>query len=591
MDSHITDFGLENKFHSNRPIKTMISLYEGNYMKLLASSVFFFIKHLPVWVLPIVISDTINTITAGATDSMQQIIKNIFLLIFLVLLNIPANVLYTRYISLAVREVEADIRMNLVKKLQILSISYHKHLQAGRIHSKILRDVESIAGLSRQFCMSIVPIIMNLVVALTITVSKNGSIALFFMLSIPGCFLIVSLFRKNIRIRNRAFRKDIEEMSATVSQMIDMVPLTRAHALEEIEIERVDHTLHKVKESAYHVDILNALFGASSWATFQVVQVICLLFTGYLAVRGEIEVGDIVLYQTYFTTILNQVSAAINIYPELIKGVEGLYSVGEILQAQDVEKHMGKKQVKEVEGHFEFKDVSFRYDDGDEMVLEKFNLEVQPGECIAFVGESGGGKTTLLNLIIGFMKPTVGQLLLDGQDLAKVDLKSYRQSIAVVPQNTVLFYGTIRENITYGLPSVSEEELEKILDAACLKEVIEKLPNGLDTPIGEHGDMLSGGQRQRIAIARALIRNPRVIILDEATSALDNQSEIHVQQAMKNLCKDRTTFIVAHRLSTIIEADRIVVVNEGRAVESGSYEELMERRGEFYKLAYSRIAN
>lgn len=579
----------ETKFYNNKPIKTLFTLYKGNYFKLVRAFICFFIKHLPVWVLPIVTTNVINIIASKQEAQLTGIVINVGVMVALVLINVPANVLYVRYISLATRQVESDIRMNLVKKLQVLSISYHKHLQSGRLQSKVLRDVEAITTLSMQFCHSIVPIILNLVVAFSITISKNGSVAMFFVLCIPTCFFIVYTFRKRIRKTNRDFRKNIEEMSATVAQMVEMVPITRAHALEKVEIEKVDQTVHKVKDTGYHVDVLNAFLGACSWATFQTLQMGCLLFTGYLAYKDEIQIGDIVLYQSYFSTILNQVSAAINIYPEIVKGFESINSVGEIFMVADVERNEGKKKLKEVKGNFKFDHIGFRYEDSIEDVLTDFNLDVKGGECIAFVGESGGGKTTLLNLVIGFINPTRGKLYLDDQDMSTLNMKYYRQQIAMVPQNTILFSGSIRDNITYGMPSVSDKQLEEAIEAAFLTEVISNLPAGLDTLVGEHGDMLSGGQKQRIAIARALIRNPKIIILDEATSALDNQSETHIQAAMKNLIKGRTTFIVAHRLSTIVDADRIVVVSGGKAAEIGSYNELMERQGEFYELATGRI--
>ncbi len=581
----------ENKFYNNNPLKTLFNLYKGNYLRLFRAFIFFVIKHTPVWVMPIVTTNIINIITYGDENGLPKILINVGIMLALVLINIPANYVYFRYISTAIRQVESDIRVNLVKKLQMLSIPYHKHLQAGKLQAKILRDVEAITTLSNQFCNIILPIILNLAVAFTITISKNGSVALFFALSMPTCFFSVSIFRKKIQRSSRDFRKNIEEMSASVSQMVEMVPITRAHALEQVEIDKVDDTVYKVKETGQKVDILNAFLGSCSWVSVQLLQVVCLLFTGYLAFRKEIEVGDIFLYQSYFVTVLNQVTAVIGIYPDVVKGFESINSVGEIFLAEDVERHTGKKKIKTVNGEFKFENVSFKYDDGDTMVLDNFNLEVKKGECVAFVGESGGGKTTLLNLLIGFMKSTEGKVLLDGIDMNELDLHDYRRKIAMVPQNTILFAGTIRDNITYGIPTVSEEKLREVIDAAALTEVIDKLPKGLETLVGEHGGMLSGGQKQRIAIARALVRDPSVIILDEATSALDNQSETHIQSAMKNLIKGRTTFIVAHRLTTIMDADRIVVVNGGKNIESGSYSELLEQKGAFYKLANGKATS
>ena len=216
-------------------------------------------------------------------------------------------------------------------------------------------------------------------------------------------------------------------------------------------------------------------------------------------------------------------------------------------------------------------------------MLQDFDLKVAPGETVALVGESGVGKTTVINMVIGYHFPDEGILTVDGHNIREIDLRSYRRHIAVVPQNTILFSGTIRENITYGLPSVSEEKLQEILEAARLTEMIAQLPNGLDTSVGEHGGKLSGGQRQRISIARALIRDPKVIILDEATSALDSVSEKKIQEALDYLTAERTTFVVAHRLSTIKDADKIAVMEEGRCIEFGTYDELMEKKGAFYK--------
>ncbi|MDU1005316.1 MAG: ABC transporter ATP-binding protein [Clostridium butyricum] len=571
----------------DKPFNTFIRLYDGNYKKLLLSFIFFVIKHSPVWIMPIVLSNLINIISNTQDLKVNELIINLGLMAILVITNVPATLIHTRFMSLAIRDVESSVRIKLVKKLQVLSIPYHKHLSGGKLQSKVLRDVELITNLSNVICITVVPIILNVIVAFSVTTTRNIYVSLFFLATIPISVFFIGKFNGSIQSSNKILRKNIEDMSTAVSQMVEMVPITRAHALENLEIDKVDNEVSKVKSSGYKVDMLNALFGAGGWATFQLMQIICLVFTSFLAVKGYIKVGDIVLYQTYFSSIMGDLTNAINVYPQIVKGFDSINSVSEILAAEDIEENCGKFVMKEVEGDFQFNNVTFRYEDGKEDVLKDFNLHVKKGESIAFVGESGGGKSTLLQLVVGFLKATNGQILVDGHDINDINLRSYRTHIAMVPQNTVLFSGSIKDNITYGM-DVSNEKLDEIIDAACLKEVIERLPDGINTNVGEHGDMLSGGQKQRISIARALIRNPKVIILDEATSALDNKSEIHVQKAMKNLMRNRTTFMVAHRLSTIKDAQKIVLINGGNIREQGTYEELISKKGEFYNLASNK---
>jgi ATP-binding cassette subfamily B protein len=391
-------------------------------------------------------------------------------------------------------------------------------------------------------------------------------------------------FRNVMRKRNHEFRHEMEETSAQVMEMVEMIPVTRAHALEEKEIEKVSDQLFTVAEKGYRLDVIQSVFGSVGWAIFQVFQIICLAFTGFLAIKGTVLPGDITLYQSYFATIVNQISSLITLIPTIAKGIESVNSIGEVLLSDDIERNEGKKKVSKLVGEYDFVNVKFRYNNTDLDVLDGLNLHVEPGETIALVGESGSGKSTILNLAIGFNLATDGKVLIDGNDIKDIDLRSYRQFLAVVPQSSILFSGTLRDNITYGVDEVDEEYLKEVVKAANLSDLVESLPDGLETEVGEHGGKLSGGQRQRVSIARALIRNPRVIVLDEATSALDSISERLIQEALDNLTKDRTTFIVAHRLSTIRNADKIAVINDGHCVEYGTYDELMELKGEFYRM-------
>lgn len=570
--------------HKGHPIKILIGLYKGNYNKFFLAVLFFFIKHAPVWVLPIVTANIINDITSGAPDTITNIIIQACIMVALVVLNVPMNYLYTRYKSLATRYAETGLRKALVRKLQQLSISYHKETQSGRLQSKIMRDVEAVETLSTQMFLSILNIALNIGVALFVTVSKSLIVFLFFLLTTPLAAATMVFFRNIMKKRNTEFRREMEETSARVMEMVELIPVTRAHALEEEEVNKMSGQLFAVAEKGYKLDVIQALFGSVGWAIFQIFQVVCLGFTGFLALKGRVGPGDITLYQSYFATIVSQVSSLMSLVPVIAKGVESVNSIGEVLLEEDIECNDGKEKLADVKGEFDFSNVKFRYNNTDKPVLHELNLHVDKGETIALVGESGAGKSTILNLVIGFNFATEGAVTIDGKDMKNIDLRTYRKHLAVVPQTSILFSGTIRDNITYGIEDVDEQTLNNVVDAANLRELIDSLPDGLDTVVGEHGGKLSGGQRQRVSIARALMRNPKVIVLDEATSALDSISEKLIQEALNNLTKDRTTFIVAHRLSTIKGADRIAVIADGHCVEYGTYDELMELKGEFYQM-------
>ncbi|WP_018931193.1 ABC transporter ATP-binding protein [Gracilibacillus lacisalsi] len=579
----------EKRFEEQQDIKgrlfrTLHVMYRGHYLKLFVSFIFFLLKHSPVWILPIVTANLINFASDPSSYDVRYLWMNIIVLTIVIIQNLPSQILHISFMSKAIRHVEAGLRSTLIRKLQHLSISFHSELRSGKLQAKVLRDVEMIEIMSKQTMMGVLPAFMNVIVAIAVTANRSWTVTSFFLVAIPISILIVYFFRGKLTKRNREFREQVEEMSGQVAETVEMIPVTRAHGLEKVEINKVDSLLHHVRGKGYRLDITEAFFGASNWVAFQLFQVLCLLFTVYLAYQGQIPIGDVVLYQTYFTQILMSISGVINIYPQLAKGFESVHSISEILFAKETQEYQGKTKLKQLDGKVDFDHVYFKYRDSDKHVLTDFQLEVKPGETIAFVGESGAGKSTILNLVTGFYRPSNGRILIDDVVMDDLSMRSFRKKIAVVPQNTILFSGSIRENITYGLAEVTEEEVQQAVQMANLQDIIDELPDGLETKIGEHGDRMSGGQRQRIAIARAFIRKPQMVILDEATSALDNVSEKLIQDAMQELIKGKTTFIVAHRLSTIRDADRIVVMKNGQCVEMGTYDELVEKQGEFYQI-------
>ncbi|MGW2199894.1 ABC transporter ATP-binding protein, partial [Streptosporangium sp. NPDC001682] len=351
-----------------------------------------------------------------------------------------------------------------------------------------------------------------------------------------------------------------------------------------------DGTLTKVLRKGLRLDLLNGSFGALAWILLNTLGVAFLAGSALVAYYQVIPItaGDVVMLTTFFATLTSAVTSLLSLTPVISKGLASVRSIGEVLQAPDLEHNAGKEQVVSVGGEIEFRDVEFSYGEGT--AVTGFNLTVTPGETIALVGPSGAGKSTVLNLVIGFVRPTSGRILLDGRDMETLDLRTYRRFLSVVPQESILFEGSIRENITYGMADVPSDRVRQALQDANALEFIDRLPAGLDTVVGERGARLSGGQRQRLAIARALIRDPRVLILDEATSALDTRSEALIQEALTRLVAGRTVLVVAHRLSTIRGADRIVVMREGGIQEMGTHDELMRLRGAYAGLQGAQLA-
>ena len=564
-------------------VATLFRFYKGNYKNLGIAALMFLVKSSPTWIIPLITAAVIDIATQRPADALRQFVIYGAVTLLILLQNIPTHTIYMMFLSRAQRSVEAGLRGAMIRKLQQLSITFHKEIESGKIQSKVMRDVEAIENFTSQIFTTAITVIVNMTISLVIVINKNIAVFFMFLVCIPFTVLLSNVFKKKMRKLSHNFRKEIENTASDVLDMEELIPVTRAHALENHEVKKLTSSVSRIAESGYKMDKIYALFGSANWVMFSLFQMICLFFTGILAYRGKITIGDVTLYQSYFNSLIAQVSSIIGLLPIIAKGTESISSIGEILSSDDVENNKDKIKIESLKGEYEFKNVCFKYDDKTP-VLNGFSLTVKAGETVALVGESGAGKSTVLNLVIGFNKLDSGSFKIDGTDAEKIDMRSYRRFISMVPQTSILFSGTIRENITYGRRHVTDELLNYAVKAARLESVIEKLPDGLDTKVGEHGAKLSGGQRQRISIARAIIRNPRVIIFDEATSALDSVTESEIQKAIENLTKDRTTFIVAHRLSTIKNADKIAVVDNGRCVEYGTYDELMAKKGHFYKL-------
>jgi ATP-binding cassette subfamily B protein len=577
---------LDGRFESKRPGRTLWNLFSDQRGRVAGAVALYVIKQSPASLLPLAVGMIVDALTKGGDAAFRKILFIAAGYFLLLLQNPLVHTSFVRLMSGALRHMQFNLRSALVERLQQLSITFYEERQTSALQTKILRDVDAIDGLCRHLMHTGLNGLLVILYVTIIALVKQPLLALYFLVTVPAGVALLKLFDRRFKEQYQAMRVETEQMNARVGEMLQMLPVTRAHGLESVETRDVRSVFERIRERGMQVDTLTEFFASSSWFTFMCFQLACLVFSAWLVVHHRISVGDAVMYHTYFGMLIGAVQQFLSVFPALAQGADAVRSLGEVLEAEQLERNEGKPSAPNpLRGEIVFENVSFSYPRGREVALSEISLQIKPGETIAFVGESGAGKSTLVNLAIGFRQPTTGSVKLDGRDLRAMDLRTYRRQIGVVPQTTLLFDGTLRENVTYGLEQVSDATLWKILADANLTEFVRALPQGLDTPLGESGARLSGGQRQRLAIARALVRNPRLVILDEATSALDTESEQLVQSALVRLTQDRATLIVAHRFSTIRHAHRIVVLHGGRIVETGTQAELLAQRGQFFRLA------
>ncbi|NYI04476.1 ABC transporter ATP-binding protein [Allostreptomyces psammosilenae] len=581
---------MDHRYRGEHPVRTLLYLFRDERVALVLAVLVFVVKHSPTWLLPLVTANIIDVVVQHGPITDLWI--NVGVILVILLVNPPLHLLYVRWLHGAVRRTGSRLRWALCGRMQQLSIGYHARMSASVLQAKVIRDVETIEQMIVQTVDGGLGSLTVLIGGLVIIGVSAPAFLPVFLVVVPAAAYLVARLRARMRTRNESFRREVELLSSRVHEMTSLIPITRAHALESDALRRVDGSLRQVLDSGLRLDRINGRFASLAWVLLNILGVVTLAAAALVVYYDVLPLtpGDVVMLSSFLTILTGSTTALMSLTPVITKGLESVRSVGEVLQAPDLENNAGKAQVTRVEGAFEFRSVGFRYEGSDASAVRDFTLTVSPGETIAFVGASGAGKSTVLNLLIGFLRPTSGRILLDGTDMETLDLRSYRRFLSVVPQESILFQGTIRENVTYGLPQVSEEKLLAALRDANALEFIERMPDGLDTVVGERGARLSGGQKQRLAIARALIRDPRVLILDEATSALDTASEALVQQALARLVRGRTTFVVAHRLSTIKGADRIVVMRHGGIEEVGSHEDLLARAGAYTSLQAHQLA-
>lgn len=490
---------------------------------------------------------------------------------------------YTGHIMGA--KIETDMRRDAFQHLQKLSDSYYSNTKVGQIMSRITSDLFDITEFSHHCPEEFFIAFVKIAVSFFILSRINLLLTVIIFIFIP--IMIVSCTYFNLRVR-KAFkeqRNHVGELNARIEDSLLGNRVVRAFANEDVEIEKFQ------RDNVNFLDIKKTTY--FYMASFQdtvrifdgIMYLVVILAGGIFMVKGLIAPGDLVAYTLYVTTLLATIRRIIEFAEQFQRGITGVERFVEIMDAEvDIFDEEGARPLQDVEGEIRFDKVSFEYPDDHNEVLDTIDLTIKKGEKVALVGPSGGGKTTLCNLIPRFYDTTSGTISIDGQDIRHVTLKSLRSNVGVVQQDVYLFSGTVAENIAYGKPGASREEIIEAAKMAGAHDFVMELKDGYDTYVGERGVKLSGGQKQRISIARVFLKNPSILLLDEATSALDNESEYLVSRSLDKLAEGRTTLTIAHRLSTIRNADRILVLSGNHIVEEGNHQFLMEKRGMYYQL-------
>ncbi|MBC2594365.1 ABC transporter ATP-binding protein [Ruficoccus amylovorans] len=540
------------------------------------------IRSLAIAPIPMVTKAIIDHALAGKDIGL------VFLLSGVILALIALHMVFARggnkLVSMRIPTMLLDLRARIFHKLQFMHFGFLDRTKTGRLLSKYAFDTQQVEGALIPIINTILPELLYAGSLIVILIFISPLLSAVIICVVPLIFVMRWLFMKRIMQTNRNVRLARERLTGAASEYISALRLVRSLGEEQAVHSYMDTHSEGFREGRERQILLNQNFGTFSFVSTEVLSVIVIALSAILVITGHASIGTLVAFQASLPIILRPINQITAFSQQYYLGQESYRSICELLDSGYVEKWTGDYTFKHLRGEITFEDVSFAYEEGKPDVLQHFSLTVKPGEHVAFVGPSGSGKSTLVSLILGVYAPREGRILIDGMPQERIAMRAFRRNCAIVMQDSLLLSGTITDNIRFGRPDATEEEVREAARLAYADGFIEQLDQGYETKVGERGVSLSGGQRQRISIARALLRNPRILILDEATSALDYESERQVQAALANLAEGRTVITIAHRLSTVREADRIVVLHKGVVKESGSFEELAKLDGFFAHL-------
>ncbi|EAD8644560.1 ABC transporter ATP-binding protein [Listeria monocytogenes] len=538
---------------------------------------------------PVAVNHVIDTLLPGKDFGL--IITAALALLFFYILNTFMQYIVTYFGHMLGLNIETDMRRDLFSHLQKQPFGFYDNQKTGKLMSRMTTDLFEIGEVAHHGPEDIFISIMSLFGAFFLMLNINVKLAISTFILVPILTVLIVYFNKRMTKVTTGIFKDLGNFNAGVENAISGVRVVQAFANEPHEKGRFRVLNQAYRQSKLMFYKVMGLSFSFNYFLMRLISLFALLFGAYFTINGEISYGEFVgfiLLTNVFIRPIEKINNVIESYP---KGFAGFKRFLEVMDTEPaIQDEKDAKPAKAFRGDIAYNHVSFEYSDGKN-VLNHINLSIKAGETVAFVGPSGAGKTTICNLLPRFYDVSAGEITIDGENIKRFTLPSLRAQIGVVQQDVFLFSGTVRENIAYGKLDASDEEIEHVVKLAHLSKVVEEMPDGLDTIIGERGVKLSGGQKQRLAIARMFLKNPPILILDEATSALDTETEQVIQASLEELAEGRTTLIIAHRLATIKHADRIIVVNETGIAETGTHDELLAQENGAYKRLYDAQFN
>lgn len=530
------------------------------------------------WLFQIIIDEHVKT---GAREGVLSVG---LVFIGLLFLHYTFSVAGALAIAREVADLMTGLRGEIFNKLHFLHFGYLDRQKSGRLLSKYAFDTQKVETALTQILNQFLPNILYSLSITLILVALHWQLAIILLMMVPLLIYIRHTFYPRLQQSNEDARVAQERLTGTASEVITALRLVRSLGEEKQVTAHVDQHSTDLARTKVELYGINSVFGTFTYASTQFLSLLVIAGGAWFVIDGSMTIGTLLAFMAGLPIIMMPVHLFANIGEQYFVGQESFRSIKELLDSAYVEEWKGRGQLDPLRGEIEFDHVSFRYPETNRAVLSDFSLRIRPGEHVALVGHSGAGKSTVTYLILGLYRPEHGEIRIDGVPQAELDMRRLRKQCAVVLQENLLLSGTVAENIRFARPEATEDEVRNAARLANAEEFILRLPDGYNTIIGERGVMLSGGQRQRLSIARALLRNPRILILDEATSSLDYESERLVQEALERLAEGRTVITIAHRLSTIRKADRVVVLDRGRIIEQGTFAELKKKGGYFFDL-------